>query len=898
MPRRQKSSLTAASLRPWLESCGYAAENLLPDLLVDDGRTAALAGFSQRPFDSRSACVVAIDVTRNRMEDARACRNIGAPVALLCQNSELIWWKQGETDSGVYQKIPSDHLEGFFREHRRDLDPSVIYRAKTLGRFESSHQREFVDLGLMPAVEKEMGSLIERLLLDQVSELRETLGWPKDLSAKQGQWLVKSIFWLLGAKMLHDKRVEGFIRLDFSDVESVFDRVSRHYGQSAEAVITSQNKLKALQSSADAISKRADLRLASTEALAYVYENTLITREVRKGLGTHSTPSYLIDYMVGRLAPWIQEMPPDSRSVFEPACGHGGFLVSSVRLLTSLLPPDKAAPEQRKKYLRQRVRGCDKDSFALEIARLSLTLTDIPNPNGWRLQEGDAFASNMLELGASSSSILLANPPFELFDAAQRDYYGKKFQLPQFVSKATEILHRSVSALPDGGVFGLVIPQNILHSKDSRDFREMLSKQAELEEICLFPDKVFNFASVESGILIGRKITVRSDNNKSIRYRRVREGEIELFREKYETTSDVLVSSSKLSSTDSYDFRVPDLEDIWEYCSEMPELNDFVKIGRGFSHLGIENKKFPAGQKQTSSTPLNDWHKGYNSARGMMTHQAPSSTYMNLSQEVISVARMGLELGTPRVLCNYSPARRKCWCVTASMDEIGVPANDRFSMMQPVHDLWTTKIIWSIVNSPVGNAYAHTHSSKRHLLLGMWYSLPVPNFSSIPEDLILAIDTYLDVASNADGKFVLSDEADIAESNDRLKKLHWKIDAEVLKLYGLPVKLEKKLLEYFSGVKRVGVPFKQDRYFPEDFDVPISLEDYIAITTDWEVTNTRRIKLIDQKLEGELTKDKHQELTKLKHLADVKSQLVMPLPIEELARQEADLRRRGVWKGV
>ena len=61
--------------------------------------------------------------------------------------------------------------------------------------------------------------------------------------------------------------------------------------------------------------------------------------------GTHSTPSYLVDYIVGRLAPWIEQLDQDKRSVFEPACGPGAFLIAAIRLLTSLLPSHDDATE-------------------------------------------------------------------------------------------------------------------------------------------------------------------------------------------------------------------------------------------------------------------------------------------------------------------------------------------------------------------------------------------------------------------------------------------------------------------------------------------------------------------------------------------------------------------------
>ncbi len=121
------------------------------------------------------------------------------------------------------------------------------------------------------------------------------------------------------------------------------------------------------------------------------------------------------------------------------------------------------------------------------------------------------------------------------------------------------------------------------------------------------------------------------------------------------------------------------------------------------------------------------------------------------------------------------------------------------------------------------------------------------------------------------------------------------MDAEVLKLYALPVELERKLLDYFTGCKRVGVPFTQDRYFPPHFNEDLSLADYLAITADWEVTNARRLELIELKLKSNLAPDGIAELARLKKLAWAKAQLVRPLPLEEARATEAELKRKGLW---
>src|ERR1035441_7990438 len=121
------------------------------NISLPGSRIATFAGFAQRPFDTRSACFTAMDVATSPEQDARACRVIGAPLTFLCHQGRLLWWSQ--TDRDPYQigePVPVNRLEGFFREHREDFAPRTIYRAKTLGRFEKSCERSFVDLGLMP----------------------------------------------------------------------------------------------------------------------------------------------------------------------------------------------------------------------------------------------------------------------------------------------------------------------------------------------------------------------------------------------------------------------------------------------------------------------------------------------------------------------------------------------------------------------------------------------------------------------------------------------------------------------------------------------------------------------------------------------------------------------------
>ncbi len=728
-------------------------------------------------------------------------------------------------------------------------------------------------------------------------EVRDALGW-KQPDFKQSQWLVKSIFWLLGAKMLHDKNVDNFIRLNFGDVGEVFNRVAKHYGDSADGLITSQAKLAALETISQKIDASPSLQLATTEALAYVYENTLISKEVRAEFGTHSTPSYLVDYIVGRLEPWVQKYFRRQAERIETRVWPR--LVPDFRhpFVDSRLPPGKAVPAARKKYLRDRVRGYHADDFAVEIARLSLTLTDIPNSNGGIIQQADLFESDLLEKAAAKSTILLANPPFEDFKAPQRERYARKFHAPQFHNKTAEMLHRALVAMPTDSVFGVVIPQSLLHESNATDFRKLLVEQFEFEEICLFPDGVFNFADQEAAVLIGQKYQPTSAASVSVRYRRVRERQMESFRNDYAATRESQISQQCFHTADDFNLRVPDLEIIWGMLGNLSRLQDFVHVAKGFDHVGKDNPKLPKNTILVSDKKFAGAVRGFvGIGHDLLTHQTPKEKWVNISDDAVQTARSGTVTGKPQVLLNYAPVQRAPWCLKAVSDEAGHAVNSRFLVVRPLSDQTSLTALWAICNSPVANAYAYAHSSKRDILTGTMREMPIPNLAQADlKPLTAAVKSYLAAVVQHTSPTELRLQSEDETAN--LKILHWRIDAEVLRLYGLPVNLERELLDFFTGWERVGVPFKQDRYFPEGFDEPISLVDYLAITADWETTNQRRLELVEKKLAKTLQKDERTELERLQHLAGLKRELLSSPPMKELRKIEMDLRRRGLWRGV
>ena len=106
------------------------------------------------------------------------------------------------------------------------------------------------------------------------------------------------------------------------------------------------------------------------------------------------------------------------------------------------------------------------------------------------------------------------------------------------------MLRRTLPHLPDGSCFGVVVPQGFLHSRNAAELRREVLTQYEIDEIVLFPDKVFAFSDMESAILIGKKRAPKGAIHQ-VRYRRVRERTIDEFRKSYIALTERIVPQSR-----------------------------------------------------------------------------------------------------------------------------------------------------------------------------------------------------------------------------------------------------------------------------------------------------------------------------------------------------------------
>lgn len=791
----------------------------------------AYAAFAHEPADARTACIAVAESTGDAEAEVRACRDLAAPVVFICREQQVEWWRQGATAPQHLQTVPAGQLDAFLRENGSTFKPEDIYRAKTQSRLDPQLKLPFVDELLMPQVEQEMGRALARVVEESFQGAQQEAG-RKRLTDELLHQLLQSVFWLLAARILQDKGVPSFSGLDIRNTQDVIRQVRQHYGELPR--LSHRNPLlrAALDSAADKVTRLGHLGQVTTESLASLYGEALVTPKLRRSLGIHYTPTYLVDYIIGRIDPFLAAMEPDERHVFEPACGHAAFLVAAMRRLRELHP----GRGDKHEYLKEHLRGLEIDPVALEIARLSLTLADIPHSNGWQIELGDMFLEERLQQAARQSTVLLANPPFKKFSPERLEEYQRVGAPAAYDRKAEEMLHRVLPHLPPHSVIGLVVPQTLLRSRGRRALRERLLRDFELHEVLLLPDKVFTYADVETAILIASRRT--AGRAALIHYRRVREHELDSFRESYTAHSDRLVPQAELLRSPGYDLRRPDFEELWARATGV-RLQDLAVVAQGLSYQASQPGELPP----YSYEPFPGAVPGYLTVgRSLQLHGQPARMWMSIELEVLLRRRSGLPPGQPQLLMNHHPVSRGPWRIKAVIDQEGLAVSGRFLVIRPPAGGTPVEVLWALCNSPYANAYAYAQGTKRDIEAGVMRTMPVPSLGiRETEQLVQASRAYLDAAAELD-KLALPGH----EERQKCSYLLRQVDALVLKLYDLPAGLERRLLGVFdaSGEQRAGVPFDWGPYFGAEFRATVPLYLYLSVQEEAQGRSVRANSLI------------------------------------------------------
>ena len=799
------------SLKRELTDLGYVGSLLrdnyeFADVFSDDVSVnqIPLAAFAQDPPSYRNAAFgVAIANRTSGVELIQTHRALGAPQIFEINGDSILRWKViGEGQPIYLDQSRTEYLGQLFAEHKEKWNPQRILRAKSNA--SQATQLDFFDLGLLPLLEHEARTKLNRQLNEAVEFAIDTFNERTEFSDDLYPPLFRMIFRLVAAKMLGDRHHPG--NWTPADAKVALEAVERFYFEGG-AVEPALADATTQQLTWEWIQRTCRFQNLSIDSLAYVYENTLVTQEAREQFGTHSTPYAIAEYVVRNLP--FERLDPHQRKVFEPFSGHAVFLVAAMQRLRELLPPEMASRDRHDYFVRM-LSGIENDDFALEVGRLSLMLADYPNPDGWRLHKGDAFASPIFERELRGASIVLCNPPFGRFARSDKARYGEELS----PTKDREALRRVLTSPPQQ--LGFVLPKVFLDGRGYRQLRSELAGVYNSFELIALPDRAFTHSDSETVVLLASK---GENNQKSLVVSQVLNADLPDFY----SNQRVSYQAEKLLERAPEEFAtrmwLTQFEEVWESFSELPTVGDFVTIHRGIEYnepLGNDGGRFVSRTARDDSVP--GLHRVEDNVEPFIVTR---TVYLDTSEENMRGNAYRYDWSAPKLIVNANRQSRGPWRITASIDRSGLMCYQNFHALWPKTEL-ALEVLAAVLNGPVANAFIATREPVQHNRVTTLRNIPIPEFSARQAEAITSlVRQYIDTRDRW-----RTGRMDDPQGESDCRRLISAIDAEVLQAYDLPTDQERSLLDWFTGSPRLG-PFEFTEFFPRAFRDRMSWHQYV-----------------------------------------------------------------------
>jgi type I restriction enzyme M protein len=203
--------------------------------------------------------------------------------------------------------------------------------------------------------------------------------------------------------------------------------------------------------------------------------------EGKKGAGQYFTPRILIQSIVRCMKP--DPRSHDDFSIYDPACGTAGFLVSSYEWLMGETKGGAIDRALAKRIKRSTYYG---QEFVLRPRRLALMNLYLHG-----LEPEITFGDSIYEAPSSGRfDVVLTNPPFGTKGANQAP------EREDFViatsNKQLNFLQHVMTILKKGGRAAVVLPDNCLFADQAGEVLEILTQDCSLHTVLRLPNGTFS----------------------------------------------------------------------------------------------------------------------------------------------------------------------------------------------------------------------------------------------------------------------------------------------------------------------------------------------------------------------------------------------------------------------
>ncbi|MGZ5435054.1 MAG: N-6 DNA methylase [Pyrinomonadaceae bacterium] len=764
--------------------------------------------FAQKPISYDSAV---IGVTQPNGLSERALidtyRALGAPIMLeVAPNEVREWAVSGQAGKHeVIDRYPVERIREVLVDRAPSWTPPRLLRTKNLGTFHWTYQLGLF-AGLLPELEEQIQAKLEPLLKETLSTAKTSYVEDTGRQPNTSQ-LFQLVFWLLTAKVFHDRQVPNFISLG-SNPDQILTAIAKHYRTAIPNFLTRRVR----ETAAAFIWSHLDFRNLSVEVLSQLWATFLIDDEMRRELGIHRTSRTIVRYVVEKIP--FTHAGDDELIVFEPCSGSASFLIGAMNVLRPTL--FGMSPQERHQYFRKHLVAMETEALGLEISRLSLTLSDFPNPNKWEIVPRDVFQPGAMTDYLQRAAVVLCNPPFGAFGESDRKRYGVNSPY-----KAVELLGRVLDDLQESGVLGFVLPRTFLDGHSYKRIRQRLAERFASLDITELPDRAFEHADAEVCLLIATEPIPHKSS--SVIHRKVNDNHNDWwkFALLHETSSHSTAIFNQEKAKDS--LAIPALPDLWDYLAAYPTLSEHAEMRRGieWNKPLVDEHKRETGFRADAirhSTDDENFRRGVAPKTKFAVFEVPHMPKLSLRPEDERGNSYEREWDKPKVIVNKTGRSRGPWKIAAFPDLEGVVFYQTFIGVWPTSPKYDAVLISAILNSPVANAFVDTREGKTDIKVETLELIPLPIFTTTQEQNLRAlVAEYQRVIGSGFGAITDRDPA----------RILMEIDAAVLEGYRLTPKLENEVLNHFRGYKRPASHYFGD-YLPPDCEVYFSLTDHLS----------------------------------------------------------------------
>ena len=269
-----------------------------------------------------------------------------------------------------------------------------------------------------------------------------------------------------------------------------------------------------------------EARLLKTDLLGDAIESALSETGGTKDIGLFRTPDHIRQFMTALIEPTFDD------TIFDPACGTGGFLFDAFEFVMRRTDPDSHWPgekahgelqgwfdnyfkthqlefptiEQTTQFYRTGVYGIEYLGMIRKMAAINFYIRGLNPAN---IEQGDSLAKYTKATDENSKSAILANPPF----GAERDQEAYPDVWSEYAKESeTTILFVKLmfESLKQGGRCAVVVSEGF-HTWDqfsAKALRKMLLEEAQLKAVISLPQGLFvskNGAGPKTSILLFEK---------------------------------------------------------------------------------------------------------------------------------------------------------------------------------------------------------------------------------------------------------------------------------------------------------------------------------------------------------------------------------------------------------